>query len=221
MNTRLILYLLSCGTLLISHAQSSLKPQQTIINDTNKHVIGFSTILLTNRKPEGLLGNFITDAVKNEAEIALRKRIDIVFISSNAIKGTIPKGEITEEKIKEILPFDDSLSLMEIKGKDLKQILDRIAYRGGAPVSGVRMQIQNMKASNIYIDGDTLILEKKYMLITIERNALGKENFPILKTISFKNLPNTLTTVVIKYIKKITSEGKAISSYFGHRISYD
>lgn len=190
-------------------------------NDTNIPIIGFATTLLSNKKPEGLLGNFIADAVKNEAEIHLRKRIDLVFISSRAIKGIINKGEISTQTIENILPFDDSLSYLEISGKELKMVLDRIAGDGGAPVSGIKMKIKNMHATNIVLDGDSLNFEKRYLLVTIERNANGNENFAFLKMFPHKNLPNTLTSVVIRYIKKITSEGKPINSYFGHRISYD
>lgn len=191
------------------------------INDSNTRIIGFATTSMTNRKPEGLLGNFVADAVKNEAEIFLRKRIDLVFISHKAIKGSLKKGDISMETIANVLPFDDSLSYMEVSGSVLQMVLDRIAQEGGSPVSGIRMKIKNMRATNIVLDNDSLNFEKKYLLITIERNAQGNENFPFLKNISHKNLPNTLTTVIIRYIKKITSEGKAINAYFGHRISYD
>lgn len=209
------------STIHLEFSQNISKINGQSLNDTTEHVIGFATSTLTNKKPESLLGNFITDAVKNEAEIYLRKRIDIVFISSNAIKGTIVKGDISTEKINQLLPFDDSLAIMEINGHNLFSLLDRIAMMGGAPIAGIQMKIKNMRATNILVDGDSLIPEKKYLLITIERNALGAENFSFLKTISHKNLPFTLTSVVTKYIKKLTSEGKAVNAYFGHRISYD
>jgi|GEM_PF-5410482 len=190
-------------------------------NETDTTVIGFATTFLTHKKPEGLLGNFITDVVKNEAEIDLRKRIDLVFISYKAIKGAITKGDISTQTIENILPFDDSLSYFETSGDTLKMLLDRIAQQGGAPVSGIRMNIQNMRATKITIDGDSLVPSKKYAIVSIERNVQGFENFSFLKSVQYKNLPNTLTSTVIKYIKKWTSEGKPVNAYFGHRISYD
>ena len=201
-----------------SHIKSQTKSNlETIHNDS---IIGFATTQLTHRKPEGLLGNFITDGVKNESEIFLRKRVDLVFVSHNAIKGSINKGEISIKNIQEILPFDDSLVVMEISGKLLNQVLDRIAIYGGAPVSGINMKINNMRASDIFIDRDSLNLEKTYTFITIQRIAQGNENFSFLKMIPFKHLPLTLTEIIINYVKKLTKESRAISSHFGHRISY-
>ncbi|MFT4203414.1 MAG: 5'-nucleotidase [Chitinophagaceae bacterium] len=218
--------ILSCKYLVLT-SSIFFHTEKNMAQDTSNHssmtvpqVIGFATVRLTNRKPEGLLGNFVTDAVKNEAEIYLRKRIDLVFISPNAIKGAIGKGDISEQTISNLLPFDDSLSCMEVPGKILQLVLDRIAKDGGGPVAGIQLTIHNMRASHILLDGDTLTPEKKYTIVAIERNAQGHENFPFLKNIPYINLPNTLTTTVIRYIKKTTSEGKAVNAYFGHRISY-
>lgn len=217
-----ILYLfLSLTSLTIAYTQDTLKEPSKMNNDNRHQIIGFSTTLLNNKKPEGLLGNFMTDAVKNEAELYLRKRIDLVFISAKAIKGALNKGDISMQTIEELLPFDDSLSFLYVTGDTLKMLLDNIAKNGGAPVSGVQMKIKNMHSTNVVLDGDSILPSKKYTIIVIERNAQGWENFPFLKNIHRQNLPYTLTSIIIKYIKKITIEGKPINSYFGHRIGYD
>ena len=224
---KILLILPTClFTLFLAHIlginpTNAQNPYNRNNNDTDTQIIGFATTLLANKKPEGLLGNFIADAVKNEAEIYLRKRIDFVFISAKAIRGALNKGEVSVRMIQDLLPFDDSLAYLEVSGKELQSVLDRIAQEGGAPVSGVRMKIRNMRATNIVLDGDSLVPEKEYLLVTIERNAQGHENFSSLKHIPYKKLPNTLTSTVIRHIKKITSEGKALNAFFGHRISYD
>ncbi|WP_447643080.1 MULTISPECIES: 5'-nucleotidase C-terminal domain-containing protein [Chitinophagaceae] len=216
--TTTFLLLAAQSNTIIATAQTKIYPNN---NDSNTQIIGFATTLLTNNKPEGLLGNFIVDAVKNEAEIYLRKRINLVFINSSAVRGAIPKGNITMQTIEEILPFDDSLAYLQVQGDTLKKILDMIAQNGGMPVAGVRMKIKNMRATNIILDGDSIFPEKKYLLVLIERNAQGWQKFSFLKNIPYKNLPNTLTSTVIRYIKKLTSEGKPVNAFFGHRISYD
>jgi len=69
-------------------------------------------------KEESSLGNFATDAVREQSET------EICVLSPSALRSNIQSGEITVGDIYELYPFNDKLNVVEIKGKDLKKVLE-------------------------------------------------------------------------------------------------
>jgi 2',3'-cyclic-nucleotide 2'-phosphodiesterase (5'-nucleotidase family) len=200
-------------------------PKKEFDSISNKNVIenapiGFSNKILKNQFLSGELGNLIADAVKSEIEIKIRKRLDFVYIPKTAIRNNLPKGNIYITDIAVINPFNDSLSILEIYGTDLKKLFDVIAQKGGGAISGAKFQIKNMRAEEINLDGDTINSQKKYLIGTLQRNAQGRENCSMLIAYPTQTFENTLTSVLIKYIEKITYDSKPISASYERRISY-
>lgn len=182
--------------------------------------IGFANRMLKNQYPSGALGNLIADAVKNEIEIFLKKRVDFVYISRTSIRSNLPKGNVSIEDIDNILPFRDSLAIIEILGTDLKKLMNVIAQKGGGAIAGAAFKIKNMRAEDINLDGDSIISQKKYLMATLHRNAQGRENCSMLIAYSCQIFEKTLTSLLIKYIEKMTYDSKPIFASFDRRISY-
>ncbi len=89
------------------------------------------------RQSESEFGNMLTDAIR-EATGA-----DVALMNSGGIRAPIEAGPIKYGDIFQSLPFENSISVLQVSGKELHQIL-RVAEsgaRGYFPVSGVQMRL--------------------------------------------------------------------------------
>ena len=84
---------------------------------------------LTVRSGESPLGNFITDALR------WRFRTDIGMINSGGIRGDriFPAGNVSWKTLLEILPYNNPIHIVTLKGSQIRQILELSAgaLKGG------------------------------------------------------------------------------------------
>ena len=97
-------------------------------------IIGHSDIPLTKAQPESTLGNFMADAM-----LVAGQRIDPDVVAAIGNYGGIrlpyiAPGPITRGKVYELMPFDNTLNIIEIPGAVLQQFCDAMAARKGWPM---------------------------------------------------------------------------------------
>ena len=98
-------------------------------------VLGESDVYLVGGDPcregECLLGNLITDALRNDMFV------DIAVYNSGGIRADIDEGEITEGELIAVLPFGNVVSTMELAGVDIVAMLEHgVSLGGDATVRG-------------------------------------------------------------------------------------
>jgi 2',3'-cyclic-nucleotide 2'-phosphodiesterase (5'-nucleotidase family) len=95
--------------------------------------------------------------------------VDVVVLNKKAFRGGVPPGPITPANVYSVMPFDDSLLTVKLKGKDLAAALDNPAavYDGAAKKDGAWT-----------VKGKALDPEASYSLATFEYLYFGGDNFP-------------------------------------------
>lgn len=182
-------------------------------------VIGFATHDLYQRLPEGSLGNFVADAIKTAVQLKWGNKIDIALISPQSIKGKIEKGTFRKNKIPQLLPYPDSIAIIQLDSSALKTMLDKIASFGGYAISGLQMQINNMRADSININRIPLHASEKYT-VAIPYFLTQKNRLPLPKDIEIFNASLSVQSAVCEYIRWLTNTGKTISPVPYRRIKY-
>ncbi|KAJ1957890.1 hypothetical protein GGI12_004892 [Dipsacomyces acuminosporus] len=69
---------------------------------------------------ESALGNLIADAM-----VWADKKVAISLLGTGSIRGTLPKGDITRGALLDAAPFDDSLSKVQLRGSDIRKLVQR------------------------------------------------------------------------------------------------
>ena len=77
--------------------------------------------LIRSRTEESNIGNLITDAM---LEAVKDQGVQIALTNGGGIRADIGTGEITMQKLMEVLPFGNLVATFEIKGSDLWQVFD-------------------------------------------------------------------------------------------------
>lgn len=184
-------------------------------------VIGAFAVDMHKRQPEGLLGDFMVDAMLTIAKKYYQIDIDVAFVNYGGIRiGYVQAGKVTKGKIFEIMPFDNMIVLQKVKGTVVKEFLDHIAGRGGWPVAGMSMVIKNGKAENVLIGGKPLDLFATYTIANSDYVANGGDNCEMLKTIPQINQALLLREALIEYVQQFSMQGKPVTVSIQNRVRH-
>lgn len=168
----------------------------------------------------GSLGNFVTDAVRAQAQARLGKPVTLTIMNSGGLrKNEISPGELRASDIFELLPFENALVALEINGAQLAKLLVTVPRDAQA---GARVQFKwNDQNRAEFISGklvdengkeQEIDPEKIYTIVTIDYLLrLGSGSYALLQEAKSQTPLNvTLRDAVMDYVKAETSAGRTI-----------
>jgi 5'-nucleotidase len=186
------------------------------------------------RRHESPMGNLIADAIRAAAQA------DFALINSGGIRAPFEQGPITFGEIFRTLPFENSLVVLTVTGKQLKQILriGESGSRGFHPVSGLKLKLispdadapaddldQDGKISpweiNRLLDvqtagGQPIDDHKQYTLATIDFLVSGGDDYSWgMRQIPEAHRKNTgimMRESVADYIRKLSAQQNGLNS---------
>ena len=206
---------------------SMISPYKKNIERDMNRVIGFSSAEMIKDKPESLLTNFLADLLLAEGnkffwDAGKDFKADVSFFNYGGIRTFLPEGEITVGKIYELMPFENEMVFLKIKGVDMKDFLDKIAESGGGSLGGVKFRIKNGKAENIVVNGQIFDISSEYWLITNDYIAEGGDSMEMLENnLEFISSSKLIRDAIIDYIEGLTERGEEINPELDGRIYYD
>ncbi|MEY3059893.1 MAG: hypothetical protein RL000_1245 [Bacteroidota bacterium] len=187
-----------------------LKNYRDSVDKNMDEVFAVSQDELLKELPNSTLGNFLADAYLWAATKHINRPVDVAFMNHGGIRiNRIAAGKVTRRTIFEVMPFDNALVIIEIKGSLLKTYLDFLAADGGGGgVSGLSYQIQDKKAVNVLVGGLSLDPNKSYIMANSDYAVDGGGGFTGFKTL-LQNRTNYLQRdAIIDYCKMHKAAGK-------------
>lgn len=176
--------------------ESMISPYRENLNKTMDVVIAQNPEEIFKEKPNSPLLNFMADMLLVSSRKVSEDHVDLAVQNYGGIRvSSLPKGNITVGNIYELMPFENTLVILEVPGDDLKKLFDRIADYGGWPISeGTSFTIiDNKYADSIIIDGKAFDTSKTYRLALPDYIANGGD-----KANYFKNCKRTDTGILIR-----------------------
>ena len=193
-------------------------------------VINHSLITMEVGCPEGLLGDFISDLSilyikKNFPENKFNP--DFCILNNGGFRNSLNKGSITIGDVFQIMPFDNYLLILEIKGNEMNDLINyikeksttNISRKSGVPLSGIRVKISGDKVSRCMINNQMYDPLKTYKVLTTNYLASGGDDMDFFK--NCKTIFNTkllLRDVIIKYIEELGENNIKINTQFDGRV---
>lgn len=203
-------------------ATEILKPYKDKVDGMMDEVIGTSKMKMDKRSPESLLSNLVASVLQQAAASVLGKPADMGLVNMGGLRNILPKGKITVGEIFEILPFENSLCILTMKGSDMKRLFKAIASLHGEGVSGIRLEITGKgKLVSATIGGKPVEDNQLYTVATIDYLADGNGRMDAFLQAEKRQCPDgaTLRGLFLDYVRKQTAEGKMITSKLDGRIT--
>lgn len=205
---------------------SILEPYKKEIEGIMSQVVAVSEMQMKIYRPENPLSNLLSDIVYEEAVIWCKDSfqdcsVDFALINHGGIRSFLPQGNITMENIFSLMPFENELVLIQVRGEKVKELFDHLAYRDGEAVSRASFGIKDGKAVNSTIKGRKIEDDRLYWIATSDYLANGGDGMKAL------TCPNRRVSIGIKIrdaiainMKRRTQQGKTISSELEGRVYY-
>jgi 5'-nucleotidase/UDP-sugar diphosphatase len=164
------------------------------------------------RYQETSLGNLITDANVWYFKTVYNQDIDFAFHNGGNMRAALPKGPITQEQILTILPFENYLYIVSLRGSVLTELFNFIATipqgAGGFPQFSkeVRYTVDKTQGQGVIkdltINGAPIDPNKLYRFSTNDYLLSGGDGYTALtKSENPFNTSLILSYVVIEYIR--------------------
>lgn len=199
--------------------ENYIQPMKSRVDNEMNVVIGRAAETMKAHKPESLLSNFNADVYKLSASEYLKGKVDIAIVNLGGLRTQIPAGNITVRNVFELMPFENELVVVWLKGDKLLGLLNYFAEIGGQGVSGIRMNMENNKAVNILINGEPLDIHKTYSIATNDYLAGGNDK--MIQLAQYEKRINTglkIRNMLLDYVKNKTKNGELIQSKLDGRI---
>ncbi|WP_317044930.1 5'-nucleotidase [Confluentibacter flavum] len=166
-----------------------IKPYRTHIQKDLDSVLAYSadTYTKTDGDFNTAIGNFMADAVYNEANPIFKSRtgknIDMVLLNHGGIRSIISKGNITTRTAFELMPFENSLLVVEMKGTQMDSLVAYLSKSKKAhPISKLKLIIDtDFNVIKATIDGKNIEDNNTYYVATNDYLYNGGDNMTFFK----------------------------------------
>lgn len=167
------------------------------------------------------IGNMMADAVYEESNPVFKSRtgedIDFVLLNHGGIRSIISKGNITTRTAYEVMPFDNSVVVVKLKGAQVKELVEYLAKGKRAhPISQLNIVLDsdgNFKSATL--NSKPLDFSKTYNVATNDYLYNGGDHMDFFKTNdSLYVLDYKIRNVLIDYFTKIDTLKPVIDNRF-------
>jgi 2',3'-cyclic-nucleotide 2'-phosphodiesterase (5'-nucleotidase family) len=197
-----------------------LVPYRDSLNKTMNKVIAQAANTLTKDKPESTLGNLLADATATMAAHYSGMTVDAAFINYGGIRvPSLSEGPVTVGHVYEIMPFDNYLVILPLKGSLLKEFITAVSRSGGWPLSGMSFSInKDGLPENIMIRGKNCDDNTIYNVAMSDYIANGGDNMHMLKDAEQFNTGVLLRDAFLHFFTEKGNKGEFIDASIEGRI---
>lgn len=142
--------------------------------------------LMRNSDGESALGNWMCDVMREAFDA------DVALTNSGGIRADLERGSITVEDIYSVMPFDNTVTLVELTGAQLKEALEvGVAtdengklLHGIVQVSGLNFTYDpkapnGQKVKSLYVGGKPVKADERYLVATNSFMAGGGDGYSV------------------------------------------
>jgi 2',3'-cyclic-nucleotide 2'-phosphodiesterase (5'-nucleotidase family) len=208
------------------HGDSSIvnyiMPYKNAVDSAMNQEIGFAEIEFFKNQPNGSLNNLSADMVLNIARKATNEddyQPDICLLNYGGLRYPIAKGKITLASIFQLMPFENEIVILNLKGSQVESMFEYIAQTNGQPIAGCKISIKNNHFVNAEINGKPFDNSKNYRVATSDYLADGGDKMTFFKNpIEIVKTGILIREAMIEHIKSETKNGRTINSNTEERI---
>ncbi len=203
--------------------ESFIKPYRNRINEVLDSTLAYAPFMIS--KDEGNYntpaGNLMADILLSEANPIYKARtghkIDFVVLNHGGIRSIISKGKVSARTAFEVMPFENSIAVVELSGKSVQELVDFLVHSKRAhPISGMQIILDAKdKSISIKIQGEPLDINKTYRIATSDYLVSGGDDMIFFKdAIKVTSIDYLIRNAMIDYFKKVDTLNPVVDDRF-------
>jgi 2',3'-cyclic-nucleotide 2'-phosphodiesterase (5'-nucleotidase family) len=156
----------------------------------------------TTARPEGSMNNLVADIMRRWGSHLAKRKIHLGLVNNGGLRTAWKAGPITVGDVFELMPFDNRLVLLQITGRQVQQLADELAEKGGEGISGMRFTINEGKATDLLLGNRIVQPDSLYWISCSDYIADNKGYLPSLEQpVKREDHPLYIRDVIIAYLK--------------------
>lgn len=186
-----------------------------------KQVIAYAPQAMIRRAPECELSDWFIDELMRAAEEKTGRKVDFGITNFGGIRVDMPQGDILLDDILSMFPFKNNLCYLELKGRDIRAILEQLAAGQWQCVGGARCVVKDGKLVSAEIGGEPIDDDRVYGVATISFLLDGGDGISVAKNaLRLDILDEYIIDVMLPYVESLTAQGKYVEYKTDGRIQY-
>ena len=159
-----------------------IAPYKNELEGKMNKVISHTSVDLNKQGDNSNLGNLLSDYTWEGADEWAKKNgipggVDAAVINVGGIRSSIGKGDILTKHIYEVMPFENEVVIVKLKGSDLKGLFDYyLKTQKNNPVSRFYIETDNGMTVKELVNGKMVEPNNVYYIATSDYLALGGDN---------------------------------------------
>ena len=189
-----------------------ITPYHNHVNAVLDSTLAYAPFLIskTDGKYNTTAGNLMADIVLSQAGPIFKSRtghtLNFVLLNHGGIRSVISKGKITAGTAYEVMPFENTVVVAELKGETILKMVDYlIKSKRAHPVAGIQIILnKNNTVHSIKIDGKPLDTSRNYYVATSDYLINGGDNMDFFsEAISKTETDYKIRNAMIDYFSKV------------------
>ncbi len=166
-----------------AEAANIVAPYKASVDSMMAPPLGLSRVAMSPKRPESLLSNWAADVMIEGGTATGLEPADMGLVNIGGLRNNMPEGIVRRGDIMLISPFENYVVVLEMKGKDLLELMRNIAaVKGEGVSSSVRMEISSDgDLLSCTIGGKEIDPNRIYTVATIDYLAEGNDKMYALK----------------------------------------
>lgn len=200
-----------------------IKPYRAHINKDLDSTLAYC--VKTYSKNDGHLntaiGNFMADVVFEQGDPVFHSRtgkhIDMVLLNHGGIRSILSKGNVSARNAYELMPFDNSIVVVELRGEQVIELTQYLASRKKAhPISKLNLKVDNnYNITSALIKGEPIAKEKIYNVATNDYLYNGGSHMDFFQiNVGMHKLDYKIRNSLIDYFSKVDTINPVIDDRF-------
>ena len=132
-----------------------------------KEVVGYAPKIMGKGFPEGELSNWAVDIIMSSAQELSGKPVHMGVLNFGGIRADIPQGDVTLDDMQSIFPFRNHVVYLEMKGSEVRKLLEDMAAGHFQVLGGVKVIAENRQLVSAEVGGAPIDDDKVYGVATI------------------------------------------------------
>jgi len=203
---------------------AEIAPYKIKMDASMTEVLAVSSEKMEKGQPESALGNFVSDlcmeVINNNPGSFTANPADFCVLNNGGLRSSLPAGNILLKNAFELMPFENELVIVTLKGASMEKLFNYISEKGGVPVSNLRMKLNPTGYTDVNINNLPFNSEATYRVLTSDYLANGGDSMNMFgDSLSVEPTGIKVRDAIIRYLRDQKNAGQVINPKTDGRIS--
>ena len=185
-----------------------------------KEVVGYSPEFLRKGYPESKLSNWAVDIIMEQTQKSSGKPVHMGVLNFGGIRADMPEGNVILDDMKSMFPFRNQIVYLEMKGSEIRRILEHMAAGHFQVLGGVRVVAEGGKLVSAEVGGAPIDDEKIYGVASISFLLHGGDGLSLADSaLTVDNLDVDIIEAVMAHVYAEKAAGRPLTAELDGRVT--